>query len=217
MDDFYHRRCDRHCADDGTWCLEGDAARSSPAWKAAWFLIARRFFLYGGNKEFNPKIGEVDRIVDYVTALEAVLTPEHDFLGKRISRRAAALLTSDATEQSGWSQLVKELYNVRSTIVHGSELSTSTIDWLVTHRNDIESLVRGVLVSSVKTVPPDDKSRRTFLSSLFDITDLDRSTAVQSSFAAIKDKSTRTDCATKIIEKVAKGMKPKAALIIPIE
>ncbi|MCD6271680.1 MAG: hypothetical protein J7K30_02260 [Deltaproteobacteria bacterium] len=46
---------------------------SLPNWSSVWFKTARRFFLYGGGKEYNPRHDLVDRIVDYITALEAIL------------------------------------------------------------------------------------------------------------------------------------------------
>jgi hypothetical protein len=34
--------------------------------------VAKRFFLYGGGKEFNTYIGELDRILDYAITLESI-------------------------------------------------------------------------------------------------------------------------------------------------
>jgi len=43
--------------------------------------------------EYNPKHNEVDRIVDYMTALEAILVPERDgIIGRRLRERAVSLL-----------------------------------------------------------------------------------------------------------------------------
>ena len=61
------------------WGVFAHGLRRSPAWRSSWFAVARRNFLYGGAKEFNCyterqtgiEINEVDRIVDYMIALEA--------------------------------------------------------------------------------------------------------------------------------------------------
>jgi hypothetical protein len=58
-------------ADTGTWDTFAKSVASSPAWSSTWFGIARRFFLYGGSKEFSVDRNQIDRIVDYVIALEA--------------------------------------------------------------------------------------------------------------------------------------------------
>ena len=61
-------------------------------WSSNWFKTARRFFLYGGGKEFNPAHDQLDRIVDYMTALEATLVPESDFVGSLLRERAVKLM-----------------------------------------------------------------------------------------------------------------------------
>lgn len=35
------------------WTAFADGIRESPSWRSDWFGVARRFFLYGGAKEFN--------------------------------------------------------------------------------------------------------------------------------------------------------------------
>ncbi len=86
---------DRHfkveSAECESWKAFADDIREGPPWKSHWFATARRFFLSGGAKPFNPSGDDVDRVVDYATALESTLVPENDFNTRRISRRAAAL------------------------------------------------------------------------------------------------------------------------------
>jgi hypothetical protein len=77
------------------WKAFADGIRESQSWSADWFAAARRFFLAGGAKQFNPKWDDVDRIVDYATALESTLVPERDYNTRRISHRAAALIAPD--------------------------------------------------------------------------------------------------------------------------
>ncbi len=38
-------------------------------WSSNWFQTARRFFLYGSSKEFNPIHNEIDRIVDFIISI----------------------------------------------------------------------------------------------------------------------------------------------------
>jgi hypothetical protein len=59
-----------------TWKPFSDVIRKSQSWSSDWFATARRFFLSGGAKEFNAKWDDVDRILDYATALESTLVPE---------------------------------------------------------------------------------------------------------------------------------------------
>lgn len=53
--------------------------RTSRSWSSDWFAAARRFFLSGGAKQFNPGWDDVDRIVDYATVLESTLVPEKGY------------------------------------------------------------------------------------------------------------------------------------------
>ena len=113
------------------WKAFANGIRTSQSWNSDWFTVARRLFLYGGAKEFNPKWDDVDRIVDYATALEAALVPEMDFARKRISCRSAKLITTDPAEQATITTLVKRLYDARSSVVHGSKLSDEKRNWLI--------------------------------------------------------------------------------------
>ena len=51
------------------WKAFADSIRRSQSWSSDWFTAARRFFLSGGAKRFDPKSDDVDRIVDYATSL----------------------------------------------------------------------------------------------------------------------------------------------------
>jgi hypothetical protein len=79
-----------------SWKSFAQSIRKSQSWSSDWFATARRFFLYGGAKPFNPQWEEVDRILDYATALESTLVPEKDYNTRRLSRRAAALIAPDS-------------------------------------------------------------------------------------------------------------------------
>jgi len=136
--------------------------------------VARRFFLYGGAKEFNPLWDEVDRIVDYATMLEAAIVPEHDFLKRRMSHRAAALVApTDRAEHQTVKTLIKQLYEIRSSIVHGSRVSTEARAWLIENCAQVELRVRQVLVAAIQGIPADDQERRQMLVALYRLTDDD--------------------------------------------
>ena len=78
----------------------------------------------GGAKPFDPRRDDVDRIVDYATALESTLAPEKDYNTRRVSRRAAALTAPDnPAETEAIVRLIKRFYDIRSRVVHGSGLS----------------------------------------------------------------------------------------------
>ena len=106
-------------------CLSFDSFTSDilsgSNWSSSWFKTARRFFLYGGGKEYNPRHDSVDRIVDYITVLETILVPEKDFVGRRLRDRAAVLLKK-YDYVSEVRDLLKQFYSVRSTVVHGGDI-----------------------------------------------------------------------------------------------
>ncbi len=182
------------------WKAFADGIQASQSWRAEWFGVARRFFLYGGAKEFNPEWDDVDRIVDYATALEAAIVPESEFSSRRFRHRAAKLVCpKDVEQQKIVCKLVRQVYDIRSSIVHGSKLSRDKRDWLVENCRDLELRVRQVLTAAVHNVPAEEAERRTMLAALYDPTDEDRG-----GFALQKFQEIRTDHVRKIIaEKIA--------------
>jgi hypothetical protein len=180
------------------WSEFAGGLRSSQSWGAEWFSVSRRFFLYGGAKEFNPGWGEVDRIVDYATALESALVPEGEFSRSRCANRAAVFCSSDPDERKGVSSLVKKLYDIRSSIVHGSVLGEEDRTWLKTNSREVELRVRQVLVAAVQQSPPDEDGRATFLRSLFDVTDEKRGEFALQMFREIETEAVRNTTAAQI-------------------
>jgi hypothetical protein len=81
-------RFEANAEECASWKGFADGVRESKSWHSDWFAAARRFFLSGGAKQFNPKWDDVDRVVDYATALEATLVFEKDYNTRRVSRRA---------------------------------------------------------------------------------------------------------------------------------
>lgn len=186
------------------WAAFSDGLRSSESWGAQWFSVAKRFFLYGGAKEFNPGWGEVDRIVDFATALEAALVPESDFSRSRCSNRAALLCSSDPDEQKAVSALVKQVYDIRSSIVHGSVLSEGSRTWLKEHSDEVERRVRQVLLAAVKHSPPDETDRTAFLKKLADVDDVKLGDHAVQMFHQIKTETVRNSTAAQIAKIQAK-------------
>jgi hypothetical protein len=182
-----------------SWNAFADCIRESQSWRSDWFGVARRFFLYGGAKEFNPKWDDVDRMLDYATALESTLVPEKDYNTQRMSRRAAALIgPGDSVQTEEVRKLVKRFYDVRSRIVHGSGLSNENREWLFENCGHVELRVRQVLVTAVQELPPGEEDRRVALARLYDPTDEDRGNSAFEKFKEIKTQEVRKAIAAKI-------------------
>lgn len=116
------------------------------SWRSQWFATARRFFLYGGAKEFNAAWNEVDRVVDYIIALEATLVPESGFgIGQRLRKRAVLLLGLGGDAAKDANGILRDFYGVRSTLVHGSPLGDEHKKTLE-QMGQFESLVRQILM-----------------------------------------------------------------------
>lgn len=180
------------------WNTFAQRIRESHSWNSDWFSVARRFFLYGGAKEFNPKWDDVDRIVDYVTAVEAAVVPEMDFSRRRISQRSAKLISNDPEEQTLTTALMKKLYDIRSSVVHGSKLSEEKRAWLIENCGEVEECIRKVLAAAVRNVPAEETERKRMLSELYDPTDDDRGEFALQKFQDIKSAEVRTAIAGRI-------------------
>jgi hypothetical protein len=142
---------------------------ASQSWPSQWFATARRFFLYGGAKEFNPEWNEVDRIVDYMIALEATLVPEHGFgIGQRLRKRAVSLLGLRDDPAKDTNRVLRDFYEVRSILVHGSALGDRHKKTLQ-QMGQFELLVRQILVVALQQVPPDEGNRKQRLAGLYDV------------------------------------------------
>jgi len=184
-----------------SWSGFAATVRQGQSWRSDWFTAARRFFLSGGAKPFNPKWDEVDRVVDYATALESTLVPERDYNTRRVSRRAAALIApNNAGEADVIAKLIRSFYDIRSRIVHGSALGDENRKWLTENCTQIEILVRQVLVAAVQNLPSGEKDRRTVLVELYDPTDEDRGNSALDRFREITTVKVRQAVAAKIAQ-----------------
>jgi len=178
------------------WTSFAVSIRKSQSWNSDWFSTARRFFLYGGAKPFNPKWDEVDRIVDYATALEATLVPDGDYIKRRMSHRAAALIAPD--DPAEIVAFMKKFYEIRSRIAHGSTLGDESRQWLLDNCDQVEERVRLVLLTAVQKLPRGEEDRKVALTELYDLTDEDRGNSVFEKFRQIKTPKVRETIAAKI-------------------
>ena len=182
-----------------SWTTFANGLRSSRSWNSQWFSVTRRFFLYGGAKEFSPKWDDIDRIVDYATALEAAVVPESEFSGRRFRHRAAMLASpDDLEEQKAVRKFMQQLYDVRSSIVHGSKLSNEKRDWLIENCAEIEVWIRQVLTAAVLKIPAEEIERRTMLAELYDPADEDRGESALQKFREIRTDTVRKSIAERI-------------------
>ena len=172
------------------WLQFANEMRSSPSWQSTWFLRAKKAFLRGGSREFNPGIGILDRIADYMTALEAALVPVKGFIRKRLMHRGARLIHTDDKRRQECATLLKRLYDVRSTIVHGNVVSADERKWLRDNQQEWEHVVRSILGRVVELIA-DDKSRHAVLSAVYDISDHDRIKTIRQKFSEISDNHLR--------------------------
>lgn len=181
------------------WKAFADDLRKSQSWSSDWFGAARRFFLSGGAKEFKPNWDDVDRVVDYATALESTLVPENDYNRRRISGRAAALIApNNPAERDVVVRFMKKFYDIRSKLVHGSGLDDEYREWLFQNCGQVEVRVRQVLVTAVQKLPPREAERRLILAGLYDPADEDRGSFAVEKFREIKSAEVRKAIAVKI-------------------
>ena len=66
----------------------------------------------------NGRFAVVDRVQDVAMALERMYVPDENNIGRKLRNRTARLLGTDAASEQRIKDKVKELYDVRSDIVH---------------------------------------------------------------------------------------------------
>lgn len=88
-------------------------------------------------------------IVDFFIALEALFSKERSEIQYRISNRMATLLGMDINHRKTILRKVRELYGIRSKIVHGSKTVIDEADRLLLIRWIRESILRFLVLSNV--------------------------------------------------------------------
>jgi len=69
----------------------------------------------------------IDKIIDYMTGLEALYLPDgNEELSFRLSLRVALLLYSDKIERKQKYYFIRKLYRTRSNIIHGNKYTLNT-------------------------------------------------------------------------------------------
>lgn len=194
-------RVDR--SDVPSWEAFANSVRSSPAWNSSWFRVARRWFLYGGAKEFNPNFEDaVDRVADYVAALEAALIPESDLhIQRRLRERAVRLLSVNDGDVSATKKILTRFYGIRSTLVHGSPLSDKELSYLRDRQrwSEFEQLVRDLLVAALRRVPTEDNARVSYLVGLYEPGDAERGEDFAKNFKTIKGRQVGKELLLKLL------------------
>ena len=181
-------------SDCGAWEEFAKSLLATPQWNSPWFSVSRRFLLYGGGKEFNANFeADIDRVIDYITALEAALVPESEFVSRRLRERAERILGQRGATDPSAKKLINRVYAIRSALVHGNSLSADQMALLRDKAQwwHFEGLVRGILVEALRRVPCDEADRRSYLASLYDPSDGERADQVRQSYKAIKDEGIR--------------------------
>ncbi len=166
--------------------------------------VARRWFLYGGAKEFNPNFeSDVDRVADYMAALEATLVPKSDqFVQRQLKERAVRLLGLSNDEATATKKVLTRFYKIRSTLVHGSPVSDDDLSYLQDRERwrEFEQIVRDLLRAALLKVPAEDVARVAYLSKLYEPSDDERAEDLEKNFRAIKDKRVRREPLVKLGE-----------------
>jgi hypothetical protein len=164
---------------------------AADGYRAHWMRVARRYFLWGGSKDFNAA-RDNERIVDYMTALEAVLVSEGDFVSKRLAKRAAVIIASENGENRlDVERRFRKLYGIRSTILHGGTLSKSAIQSLKVNMVCLEADIRTIIRHTLVNCGQDEAARREYLRALSDISDMDRAERVTRDYRLVKEDSAR--------------------------
>jgi hypothetical protein len=172
-------------------------APKRPGWSSEWFKIARRYFLWGGSKEFHPG-RDNERVLDYMISLEALFVPEADFVSRRLRERAAAIHGGTEDEKSRLKKMLNEFYGIRSALAHGNALSPEQIMILENKRLDFEDGVRRLIRKVLENCPASENERRRYLNGLYDISDKERAEKIISEFGAIRETKIRSELLKKL-------------------
>jgi hypothetical protein len=191
----YHYKMSEN--DVQTFNVFHEKAPKRSGWRSEWFRIARRYFLWGGSKEFHPG-RDNERVLDYMIALEALFVPEADFVSRRLRERAAAILGGTEDDKSILRKMMNEFYGIRSALAHGDVLSPQQSMNLEKKRVDFEDGVRRLMRKVLENCPASEDERRRYLSGLYEISDDERAKKVISDFGAIKETKIRSELLKKL-------------------
>lgn len=97
-------------------------------------------------------------------------------------------------------RFMKQFYEIRSRIVHGSTLGDENRAWLSENCGQVELRVRQVIIAALRSLPPGEEDRRVALAGLYDPTDGDRGNLAFDKFKEIKTAEVRKVIAGKIAQ-----------------
>lgn len=75
----------------------------------------------------------IDKLLDYVIGLESLFLLNEKNKKQLLSERVSKLLAKNEREKSQIFRIVKKLYEIRNSIVHGSGVKAESFDFLRTH------------------------------------------------------------------------------------
>jgi hypothetical protein len=124
-----------------------------------------------------------------MTALEAAIVPESEFVSKRLRERAKLLLSLQGEAGATVHKLLTDMYGIRSTLVHGNTLTEKQLSLLRDRPQwwKFEQTVRDLVVAALRKVPSEDTERRLHLASIYNVCDTDRAEKLREDFTAIKN------------------------------
>jgi hypothetical protein len=144
-------------------------------------------------------------------SLESTLIPERDFVRRRLRERAASLLTPVNMDENDIKRVLKNFYDIRSTVAHGAD-TTPLVNIALENANAFEKIVRMVIVEALRKTPVGDSCREAFLKRLFDVCDQTRAEQVYNDFCVIKDQYEKNRCFDRISKRLQNPVRSDVAL-----
>ena len=136
------------------------------------YKLPLEYFISGGNKRFSYRIENLERIIDYIIALEALFLIDGNryFLRRTISKRISNFLKIDNIDK-----IIKYMYDERSRIVHGNYIILSEnkkeekIKKLKCHMPLFEELLREIFIKIFDYTFSSREKLIKFMKELYDI------------------------------------------------
>ena len=104
-------------------------------------------------RRFNLGIEEADfenKMIDYLISLEAIYLPERRELTYKLSNRVATLLGKEGKETEEIRKIVAKAYDLRSDIVHGTDVRPIKIEGKTIQPSDFASEVEEYVRKSIR-------------------------------------------------------------------
>ncbi|OJD90265.1 hypothetical protein A9485_08505 [Bacillus cereus] len=109
---------------------------------------ALRFIMVGRYESFLPM-----KISAYVGALEALFSTTKSEVTHQVAERAVKMLGGDIETRLSNYTLIKNVYDIRSMYVHGSEIKEKALNKAVDLMKDFDELIRNVLKVIIEKYP----------------------------------------------------------------